>query len=419
MGYRVGEGGNKFVPEYNQDGDAAKSQAPDKAAKKAEVGGEKSVADKKAQGLPTGDEVVTGQAPPPQIPQNLQGGTPPPPDDVQNVSGAQNKTVDFKNAMMMMEAVADMSFVLRDIKDTKREDSLADLKEVEKDIADKTKDLERFNEKFEEVAGLLIQEFAAGRDEPQFCKQQMGPQDQNPELMRLLTEKLGISPTEASDMLNGVREGNSSAMATAIGLAALIAMAEVRDEGDLTKDPADPNTPTDPNAPVPDATTATTDHPTTEGVQAATDSDQQFIEESGFVGNSEPSPGLVANTDAALSMQGLTELFPGGAENQQAVDPNAPLSNEQVMGAAVQAGFSVPELIGMAGLPPEQIMAAIKDNNQQALNELKAKLGKMIREMVTATVAAKAMELSMKVTKQRIQQVFKPQLEQQPTRRIN
>lgn len=423
-------GGLHFRPELHTDGDADKPVGAEKADKKGAAG---TVADKKAAGIPTGDEVVVGQAStPPAIPQNLRDGTPQPPDDVQNVGGANNNRVDYKNAMMMFEQMADISFVLREIKDTKREDSLQDLKEVGKQIDAQTKDLTEFNEKFEEVAGLLIQEFAAGRDEPQFCKQQMGPQDQNPELMKLLTEKLGVTPAEASNLLNNVREGNSSAMATALGLAAMIAMAEMRDEGDPDATgkgkeaegaTLDPNAPGAQTQPAGAAATGEVDvSPMEAGSSASAASSASPSEiEAALLGDGShpPSAGLVDNVGAAHSMQGLVELFPGGVDGQNAIDPSAPMSDQQVMAAGVQSGFSVDEIINLAGMPPEQIMAAIKEKDEKTLNELKAKFGKMIRELVTANVATKALELSMKTAKNRIQQVFKPQLDSQPTRRLS
>jgi hypothetical protein len=429
-----------FRPEVHTDGEADKPVGAEKADKKGAAG---TVADKKAAGIPTGDEVVVGQAStPPAIPQNLRDGTPQPPDDVKNVGSASNNRVDYQNAMRMFDQMADISFVLRDIKETKREDSMQDLKEVAKQIDSQSKDLAEFNDKFEEVASLLIQEFAAGRDDPQFCKQQMGPQDQNQELMKLLTEKLGVTPAEASNLLNSVREGNSSGLATALGLAAMIAMAEMRDEGDPDAAGKDPQAqgatldPAAPNAGSQQGAVATTGEveggdladpsssdvsPTEAGSASAASSASSTEIEAALLGDGShpPSAGLVDNVGAAHSMQGLLELFPGGVDGQDAIDPSAPMSDQQVMAAGVQSGFSVDEIINLAGMPPEQIMSAIKEKDEKTLNELKAKFGKMIRELVTANVATKALELSMKTAKNRIQQVFKPQLDSQPTRRLS
>ena len=421
---------------------------------------QESIADKKAKGHHTGDEVVINQQV--QQQQNLQllNSPPPTPDDAKI---STNATANQRLTLSMLHDASDLMATYTQVKSEKSKDKHSEINDMMKEIQKEVKKREEFNKKLETVFASIMGQIGGDQDKGTMCRDQLN--DKNNELVQRLETELHCTPDQAQALVQGVRDGGAAGTALALSLATMLARKEMQQTPDAAGSGAD-GTGIDPAGGPQGASDPASDgsDPQANGLDASA----QGTDPTAGATPPDGAPDLNAQTDLndpatrrnifgdPSTPQGL-ETSPGAdVYSSTAVDANAPppgidqlvadakrydettgglfsgpdqtsAAAMQLMDDAAQGGDG--NIDGKGGASgggekalllagaflsgatsPEDALAKLKDKDAQEIKDLVAAAKKMIIEMVAASLLTQAVEGSASHAKDWLHKVFKPDL---------
>ncbi len=192
---------------------------------------QESIADKKAKGLVTGDEVVANLQATAQIQTQLLSQSPPLPNDQD--PGVQGIRLSASDAQRLFASMGDINAQLMMCEQDSSSDNHQQVEDSLKKLQDEITKREAFNSRFAQQFDKIMGEIGADASQSKYCRNN---DLQNDALTKQLEAQLGLTPDQAVALVQGIRDGGAAGIALALSLATLMTDKGMEDSG-FTTDP--------------------------------------------------------------------------------------------------------------------------------------------------------------------------------------